>query len=316
MELTKGALKQVMTKPYIAGSLAEMAAWRRENGAVWLSAGSKETTAPETARDLVAFVPTMGALHDGHIELVRRAKARGGKVVVSIFVNPYQFAPHEDFNKYPRTFERDLELLAQAGVDAVFYPTEAEMYPRGKDSIVSVVPPSPLNDTLEGAFRPTFFRGVATVVLKLFNAVQPHVAFFGEKDYQQLQVIKALVRDLDVPVEIVPVQTVREQDGLAMSSRNAYLDAEKRQVATTLHKALSLVKERYQAAHAAGKTIPVAEPLKEGSDMIEQAGFELQYLTVCDAETLLPQETFHAPFVVLVAAKLGEVRLIDNLVVA
>lgn len=313
MDRTMEAPKQAVTRPYIANTLAEMTAWRHENGAGWLACpGSKEKTGVET----IAFVPTMGALHDGHIELVRRAKAQGGKVVVSIFVNPYQFAPHEDFNKYPRTFERDLELLSQVGVDAVFYPTEADMYPLGKDSIVSVVPPSPLNDTLEGSFRPTFFRGVATVVLKLFNVVQPHIAFFGEKDYQQLQVIKALVRDLNLPMEIVGVQTVRESDGLAMSSRNAYLDAEKRQVATTLHKALNLVKERYLVGKSkdAEALISVKEALAEGSTLISKAGFQLQYLTVCDAITLLPQEHFQAPFVVLVAAKLGEVRLIDNLV--
>lgn len=298
--------------PFIADSLAKLAQWRAEQ-APWICAGDYSDPASGAKRlPLVAFVPTMGALHDGHLELVRRAKAEGQAVIVSIFVNPYQFGPSEDFAKYPRTFERDLELLQTVGVDCVFYPSEAEMYPRGRDSIMAVVPPSPLNDTLEGAFRPTFFRGVATVVTKLFTLVQPHVSFFGEKDFQQLLVIKALVRDLNLPVKIVGVPTVREQDGLAMSSRNAYLDAAGRVTAVTLYKALSSVVDH------TSKGAGIDETLAHGRKMIQAAGFELQYLEVRHAETLEPvtNSDFDAGnFVVLVAAKLGEVRLIDNIVV-
>jgi pantoate--beta-alanine ligase len=229
---------------------------------------------------------------------------------VSIFVNPYQFAPTEDFDKYPRTFERDLALLTEAGVDCVFYPSEQEMYPHGRDGIVSVQPGSPLNDTLEGAFRPTFFRGVSTVVLKLFALVEPHIAYFGEKDFQQLLVIKALTRDLNLPLQIVGVPTVRESDGLAMSSRNAYLEADKRNLAPVLHKTLSAVKEGY------GGGIKLAEALSQAkSKLSEVPQIELQYLSVCHAGTLMPLDEFALPFVVLVAAKLGSVRLIDNIVV-
>lgn len=291
--------------PYIADSLSKLKEWRAGLASPWLLGAAQDTGSAT-----VGFVPTMGALHDGHIELVRRARKDCKYVVVSIFVNPYQFAPTEDFDKYPRTFERDVAMLTEAGVDCVFYPTEAEMYPRGRDGIVSVLPPSPLNDTLEGAFRPTFFRGVATVVTKLFTLVQPHVAYFGEKDFQQLLVIKALTRDLDLPLKIIGVPTVREADGLAMSSRNAYLDAEKRQLAPVLHRTLTAVKEGFAAGTKLADAVAAAQ-----AELKAVPQLQLQYLSVCDAETLLPQQEFALPFVVLVAAKLGEVRLIDNIVV-
>lgn len=294
-------------KPFIADSLAKLAQWRAGQ-APWLLADGVD----HGGRPLVTFVPTMGALHAGHIELVRRAKAEGHAVVVSIFVNPYQFAPTEDFAKYPRTFERDLELLNQVGVDCVFYPTEIEMYPNGREAIMAVLPPSPLNDTLEGAFRPTFFRGVATVVTKLFTLVQPHISFFGEKDFQQLLVIKALVRDLNLPVQVIGVPTVREADGLAMSSRNTYLGSEARAVAPTLYKALTGVVD------LARRGLGLDEALQHGRKMIEAAGFQLQYLEARQAENFTAVHGFNPasePFAVLVAAKLGEVRLIDNVVV-
>ena len=292
------------TKPFIADSLAKLRQWRAEQSTAWILIDDKDR------ENLIGFVPTMGALHDGHLELVRQAMAMCGKVVVSIFVNPYQFAPTEDFGKYPRTFESDLAKLAEAGVDCVFYPTEAEIYPNGRDGLTSVVPPSPLNDTLEGAFRPTFFRGVATIVTKLFTLVQPHAAFFGQKDYQQLLVIKSMVRDLDLPVQIVEVETVREVDGLAMSSRNAYLSGASRQLAPALHKALKAVEEAYLSGRTLEAGIADAQVhLKAIPDL------EMQYLSVCHADTLVPLDRLQVPFVALIAAKLGAVRLIDNIVV-
>lgn len=291
-------------KPYIADSLAKLRQWRASHGDAWINAGKAQR---------VAFVPTMGALHAGHLELVKHARDRAELVVVSIFVNPYQFGPTEDFDKYPRTFERDLELLSPLGVDCVFYPTEKEMYPLGRDAIVSVAPAHPLNDTLEGSFRPSFFRGVATVVTKLFTLVQPHVAFFGEKDFQQLLVIKALTNDLNLPLEVVGVPTVREKDGLALSSRNAYLDSASRKLAPVLHEALS------EVVAAAQVGVSVEDAVKGATLIITaEPEFSLQYLAVCNADTFEPLEPsakFSKPFVVLAAAKLGEVRLIDNIVV-
>lgn len=274
----------------VVESLGDLRAWRK----------AKKKT--------IGFVPTMGALHNGHLELVRRAKEQCDLVVVSIFVNPFQFAPTEDFGKYPRTFERDLELLTGEQADLVFYPKESDIYPHGRDKIMAVIPPSPLNDTLEGAFRPTFFRGVATVVAKLFNLVQPDIAFFGEKDYQQLQVIKTLVRDLNIDVEIEGVATVRESDGLAMSSRNTYLTPEARKAAPALYKALESVRHLYHDGAS------LAGAIKQSKELLpKEDGWDLQYLKVCHAETLEELEEFAPPFVILTAAKLGEVRLIDNL---
>ncbi len=289
--------------PYIADSLSKLKQWRSGLASPWLV--SAQSQSPK-----LGFVPTMGALHQGHLELVKRAKAECDTVIVSIFVNPYQFAPSEDFDKYPRTFERDLALLTDAGVDCIFYPSEKEMYPHGRDGIVSVLPATPLNDTLEGEFRPTFFRGVATVVLKLFALVEPHLAYFGEKDFQQLLVIKALARDLNLPLKIIGVPTVREADGLAMSSRNAYLDDDKRKIAPLLHQTLGDVSQSY------GSDVRLSDAVLQARSKLDKQGqFELQYLRVCHAETLEPLEEFVLPFVVLVAAKLGGVRLIDNIVV-
>jgi len=193
----------------------------------------------------VGLVPTMGALHDGHLSLVRKARADSDHVVVSVFVNPTQFGPQEDLQTYPRDMHRDLRLLEAEGVDIVFAPSTGEMYPPGFDEWVEVR--GPLTATLEGAFRPQFFRGVTTVVARLLRIVQPHRAYFGEKDAQQLRVISKMVKDLAFDLEIVPCPTVREPDGLAMSSRNAYLDPEQRKAATVLFRSLSLAKQKFAA---------------------------------------------------------------------
>jgi len=289
--------------PFIADSLSKLKHWRASNAAPWLT--SEGSTGPR-----LGFVPTMGALHAGHLELVKRARQDCDLVIVSIFVNPYQFAPTEDFDKYPRTFERDLSLLTEAGVDCLFYPSEKEIYPKGRENIVSVVPPSPLNDTLEGAFRPTFFRGVSTIVLKLFTLVQPHVAYFGEKDFQQLLVIKALAEDLNLPVDIIGVPTVRETDGLAMSSRNAYLDQSKRLLAPVLYKTLASIKASFEQGDNLDQALA-----RSTAELNNVPDLQLQYLSVCNACSLVPLDSFSRPFVALVAAKLGDVRLIDNIVV-
>lgn len=258
----------------------------------------------------VGFVPTMGALHEGHLALMRAARKECDRVVASVFVNPLQFAPHEDFSKYPRTFERDLELMGYEGVDAVFYPNEKEMYPEGRESVTKVVPPSELADCLEGHFRPGFFVGVATVVAKLFNIVLPEAAFFGEKDYQQMLVVKRLVRDLNLPIQIAAVPTVREKDGLALSSRNVYLSDEERKVAPILHRTLNFVKESAQSGE-----MSLEAALEKGrSDLNTIQGLDLQYLEARHGETFQPAAQFELPTVILLAAKLKSVRLIDNVV--
>ncbi|MBC8000423.1 MAG: pantoate--beta-alanine ligase [Leptolyngbya sp.] len=258
----------------------------------------------------VGFVPTMGALHEGHLTLMRQARAECDRVVASIFVNPLQFGPKEDFGRYPRTFESDLQMMSQAGVDAVFFPSEQEMYPDGRESVTRVVPNPELADCLEGHFRPGFFTGVATVVAKLFNIILPEAAFFGEKDYQQLQVVSRLARDLNLPIQIVPVKTVRELDGLAMSSRNVYLGEEQRLLAPLLYKTLTSVKDAAQS----GK-LSLQEALERGrNELMVMPGLELQYLEARNGDTFLAVTDFELPTVFLVAAKLKEVRLIDNIV--
>jgi pantoate--beta-alanine ligase len=255
----------------------------------------------------VALVPTMGYLHDGHMELVRRARADGHWVCVSIFVNPTQFGPGEDFDFYPRDFDSDQKLCRAEGVEAIFLPEVTGIYAEGHQTVVRV---EELSKPLCGAKRRGHFDGVATVVLKLLNIVQPDAAYFGEKDFQQLQVIKRLVADLDVPVKICPVPTVREADGLAMSSRNKYLSAEERVRALSLHHALNLVEELIRDGEtAAGEIIADAKAL------IEQQGVLPEYLELRDPETLEPLETVQRSTLVAVAAKVGDTRLIDNRVV-
>ncbi|MGH6951497.1 MAG: pantoate--beta-alanine ligase [Vitreimonas sp.] len=253
----------------------------------------------------VGLAPTMGALHEGHLSLVRAAKARCDRVVASLFVNPKQFAPHEDFERYPRDEAGDARSLAGAGCDLLYAPDRAAMYPQGFATSVIV---TTISTPLEGEFRPHFFGGVATVVAKLLLQCLPDAAFFGEKDYQQLLVIKRLTRDLDIPVEIVGCPTVREPDGLAMSSRNAYLGAEERRVAVQLSAAL---RETVTAVRA-GQAIAIAEA--EASTRLTAAGFSsVDYIAVRDAETLAPIADVGTPARVLAAAWLGKTRLIDNM---
>ena len=253
----------------------------------------------------IAFVPTMGALHEGHLSLVRHAKLRGDRVVVSIFVNPTQFAPTEDFTTYPRNLAGDKVLLEAETVNALFYPGVEEIYPSGSQTHVQV---EELSKYLCGAQRPGHFQGVATVVTKLFNVVRPHVAIFGEKDYQQLQIVKRLVRDLLLNVEIVGHPTVREIDGVAMSSRNAYLDADERKAAVclprSLRKAECLVRRGVVSAVAIAEAV-TAELQSEPLAMIE-------YVTLSDVETLQKVDQIRDSAVLALAVRIGKTRLIDN----
>ena len=254
----------------LLADVASLRAWRAEQGEV-------------------GFVPTMGALHEGHMALVRRAREDGKPVLVSIFVNPTQFGPNEDLSTYPRTLEHDLAVCQQNGAAAVYAPTPEDMYRQGGTTWVDV---GAVAEPLCGQYRPGHFRGVATVVAKLFLRVQPQRAYFGEKDYQQLQVIRTMVRDLDFPIEIVGVPTVREDDGLAMSSRNTKLGPEARAQAATIYQALKAGPER-------------------AADVLKGAGIEPQYLEFVDPDTLEPVSK--PPGVLAVAAYVGGVRLIDNL---
>jgi len=256
--------------------------------------------------ETIALVPTMGALHAGHLSLVRLARRRADRVVVSIFVNPAQFAPNEDFAAYPRTFAADVKALHEGRADLVWAPTVAEMYP--DDFAVQVVPEGPAAVGLEDAARPHFFAGVATVVAKLLTQCVPDIAVFGEKDYQQLRVVTMMARDLDLPVKIVGAPTVREADGLAMASRNVYLTPDERAVAPVLCRVLRLCAEKI----AAGR--PLAAILAEGRESLERAGFRLDYLEARDAETLR-HPVKGRPLRLLAAATLGRTRLIDNVAV-
>ncbi len=256
----------------------------------------------------IALVPTMGALHDGHVSLVRQAKRRAGKVVVSIFVNPTQFAPTEDFGSYPRTWKSDVAKLADERVDLIWHPDVKNMYPEG--FATKIAPEGPAVAGLEDRFRPHFFGGVATVVGKLFTQVRPDVAIFGEKDFQQLRVVAQMARDLNLGVKVIGSKTVRERDGLAMSSRNVYLSAEQRKVAPTLYKAMKASAARIRA----GEDVTTA--VAAGEEMIRTAGFALDYLEARHAETLAPIGSLkEGPIRMLVAAKLGTTRLIDNIAV-
>ncbi|MDE0049485.1 MAG: pantoate--beta-alanine ligase [Rhodospirillales bacterium] len=255
----------------------------------------------------VALVPTMGALHEGHMALVRAARTLGERTVVSLFVNPAQFAPDEDFDLYPRNPADDLAKLAEAGVEAAFMPNVDAIYPPGFATTVHV---EGVTAGLESAARPHFFDGVATVVTKLLLQCLPDVALFGEKDYQQLVTVRRLVADLDIPCQIEAVPTVRAEDGLALSSRNVYLSAEERRVAPRLFEVLSWM------AAALAQGAPSADAVSNGRAALTAAGFtRIDYLAVCDAETLASVEGISAPARVLAAAWLGETRLIDNVVV-
>ncbi len=256
----------------------------------------------------IALVPTMGALHAGHLALVRHARRRARRVIVSIFVNPAQFAPHEDLATYPRTFDADRAALAETGADLIWAPPAAVMYP--PDFATRVAPEGPAMVGLEDRFRPHFFSGVATVVTKLLTQCTPDFAMFGEKDFQQLRVVTQMAKDLDIPVKIVGVATVREQDGFALSSRNAYLAADERAIAPTLYRVLR------HCAEEIGRGELLARVLDEGGEAIERAGFVLDYLEARHAETLKPVQTAKdGPIRLLVAARIGKTRLIDNIAV-
>ena len=255
----------------------------------------------------VAFVPTMGNLHPGHISLIDVARERGDRFIASIFVNPMQFGPNEDFAHYPRTPTNDAGLLAAAGCDLMFMPDVAEIYPAGSQSGTRVTVPE-LSGILCGEFRPGHFDGVSTVVAKLFSIVAPDVAVFGEKDFQQLTIIRRMVADLCIPIEIVGASTVREADGLAMSSRNQYLTAAERKIAPRLHQALSRAVKHLLAGKSDYASIERTE-----LEALRQAGFRPDYLSVRDAESLMPPTEASRHLVVLVAARLGKARLIDNL---
>ena len=260
------------------------------------------------AGELVALVPTMGALHAGHLALVREAKRRARRVVVSIFVNPTQFAPTEDFGSYPRTFKKDIAALSEAKIDLVWAPTAKAMYPEG--FATRIEPQAAAKAGLEDKFRPHFFGGVATVVAKLFTQVEPDFALFGEKDYQQLCVVRQMAKDLDLPLKIVGVKTVREKDGLALSSRNAYLSPGERSAAPVLQRVLKASAARIK------KGEPIAQVLDAGRREIDAAGFALDYLDARHALTLAPVASRKdGPMRLLVAAKIGKTRLIDNIAV-
>lgn len=264
----------------------------------------------ETARgrgETIAFVPTMGFLHEGHLTLMREGRKRAARLASSLFVNPTQFGPHEDFSRYPRNFDRDCELMRTVPVDVLFAPAAEAMYPPGSQTWVEA---TEVTQGLCGGHRPGHFRGVTTVVAKLFNIVKPHVALFGEKDFQQLRAIQRMVSDLNFDLEIVPVATVRERDGLAMSSRNAYLSPAERDRALALSRALE----------AAGRS--VAEGARNAAQLACAArfvlertpGVEIEYVEAVDAESLRPIERFDRPVVVAIAARVGATRLIDNMV--
>lgn len=255
----------------------------------------------------VGLVPTMGALHAGHLALVDRATAECGFVAVSIFVNPTQFGPGEDLAKYPRTLDVDAQKCQKAGVDVVFAPSAEEMYPEGFDSWVEV---RGLTEVLEGESRPGHFRGVTTVCAKLFNIVCPDRAYFGAKDYQQLQVIRRMVRDLNMPLQIVSVPTIREPGGLALSSRNAYLSEDQRRAALVLNRSLREAKAAYDSGERRGAAIQeLAQNLIKAEPLAR-----IDYVAVVDAQSLRPVDMIEKPAVVLLAVRVGSTRLIDNAV--
>jgi pantoate--beta-alanine ligase len=255
----------------------------------------------------IAFVPTMGFLHEGHLSLVKEGKKRGDDLVVSIFVNPSQFAPGEDFESYPRDLDKDLELLQEEGVDAVFNPDDKEIYDGEFQTCVEL---EKLPNHLCGISRPIFFKGVATVVAKLFNIVKPHVTIFGQKDYQQLVIIRQMVRDLGFDIEVVGAPTVREPDGLAMSSRNAYLSPEQRASALSLYNSLQKAQELIENGIQDATII-----IDAAAELIQsRPGTKIDYIAICDTETLVDIQTIDMPVLMALAVKVGKARLIDNMI--
>lgn len=301
-------LRQVEPRSYLTMLLAARAAAPPTGAARVVTTVAELRAALAEARrqgQTVGFVPTMGALHEGHLSLVRAARSRNDLVVASIFVNPTQFGPAEDLARYPRPFAEDVRLCAAAGVDLIFHPAAETIYPPGFRTFVEV---TGLQDVLEGASRPGHFRGVATVVLKLFNLVQPQRAYFGEKDAQQVRIIQQMVRDLDVPVEVVVCPTVREPDGLALSSRNRYLDAEQRRYATALAEALAVAVERYQGGE---RDAAVLRQVME-QHIAATPGAALDYAAVVDADTFRPADRAADDTLAALAVRFGSTRLIDN----
>ncbi len=261
----------------------------------------------QAAGRTIGFVPTMGALHEGHLSLVRAAKQKCDIVVVSIFVNPTQFGPNEDFTRYPRTIDRDCELLKNTAADFLFAPSTEEMYPSGAVTYVTV---EGLSDRLDGLSRPGHFRGVTTIVSKLFNIVQPDVAYFGQKDAAQLAVIRKMVRDLNFPVEIIACPIIREPDGLAMSSRNIYLTPEERKSALALSRSLQEVEKLFQTGNR-----NVEELISAGKQtLVREPGIKLDYLSLVNPDTLEDIRELNQPALVAVAACVGKTRLIDNII--
>lgn len=256
-------------------------------------------------RGRVVFVPTMGNLHAGHISLMTQARAHGDTVVASIFVNRIQFGPNEDFDKYPRTFEADCAKLAAAGVDVLFAPDENELYPEPQEYLVE---PPAIQNILDGEFRPGHFRGVATIVLKLFNIVQPQTALFGKKDYQQLMVLRNMTRQLALPIEIVGGETVRGEDGLALSSRNGYLTPEQRAEAPHLYRLLKEIRDALRAG--ASDTVALENAAIAA---LKAAGWQPDYVAIRQQSDLSMPKGVNVPLVVLAASRLGTTRLIDNI---
>ena len=256
----------------------------------------------------VALVPTMGNLHEGHLTLVKRAQQHADVVVVSIFVNPMQFGANEDLDSYPRTLEQDCRALEALGVNAVFTPQVEDMYPRGMDQQTRIEVPG-ISDILCGANRPGHFVGVATVVCKLFNMVQPQFAVFGEKDFQQLQVIRLMTQDLSLPIDIIGVPTARAETGLALSSRNGYLSESQREQAAVIYRTLAGIAEKINA----GTSVEAAR--QWAVTELETAGFAIDYVEIRNANDLQPASATSGRLVALIAAKLGSTRLIDNLVI-
>ena len=277
----------MQTHSTLAALRAQLRQWRREGNSV-------------------GFVPTMGNLHAGHHDLVKLARRHADRVVASIFVNPTQFGPNEDYARYPRTPDSDINGLAETGCDALFLPSVEQMYPFGTMGCVQMHVPG-ITDILCGAHRPGHFNGVAQVVARLFNMVQPDLAVFGRKDYQQLQVIRYMTREMSFPVEIIPAPTLREADGLAMSSRNQYLDADQRQTAVRIHQTLQFMRD------AARQGLPVAGIEDEARSRLEASGFTVDYAEIRRADLTRAKAPNEPELVALVAARLGRTRLIDNL---
>ncbi|KIO48594.1 pantoate--beta-alanine ligase [Nitrosospira sp. NpAV] len=256
----------------------------------------------------IAFVPTMGGLHEGHLSLIRIAQRNAKCVVASIFVNRLQFAPTEDFDRYPRTLADDCELLKNQGTNVVFSPDEKSLYPVRQDFMLE---PPPVANMLEGEFRPGFFRGVATVVLKLFNIVQPHVAIFGKKDYQQLHIMRELVRQFNLPLEIIAGETIRTSDNLALSSRNRYLSNEERIEAVRLYRVLSQIKWEIENGNRNSHALR-----QNAKEELDAHGWKTDYIAVLQRDTLVPAQEDDGDMVILGAARLGKTRLIDSLEVS